>query len=448
MELNVLILAAGKGTRMKSTIPKVLHTVCGKPMLQKIIEVSMKLTSEKPIVVLGYQKEKIIEQFKDIRYVVQKEQLGTGNAVIEAMNSLKGYSGTLMIVCGDTPLLKEGTLRKLYEFHKKEKAITTILTSIVENPFGYGRIVKNNNEVIAIVEEKEATEEEKKITEVNTGVYCFEIEELEKALSKIDNNNEKGEYYLTDVISINVKEGKKVRSFILEDNKEILGVNSKIELEEANSQMRDRINKKHMENGVILIDSKNVYIEEDVEIGEDTIIYPNVVIQGKTKIGKACSILSGTRIIDSEILNNVRIESSVIEESKIEENVTVGPFAHLRSNSHLKKNVHIGNFVEIKKSILNDGVKVGHLTYLGDSIVGEKTNIGAGTITCNYDGKNKNKTKIGRNAFIGSDTIIVAPIDIGDNATTAAGSVITKDVPDNALGIERNKQSIKQNWRK
>ena len=209
----------------------------------------------------------------------------------------------------------------------------------------------------------------------NTGVYCFEIEELKKALFKINNNNEKREYYLTDVISINAQEGKKVKSFILEDNKEILGVNSKIELEEANLQMRSRINEKHMENGVIFIDSKNTYIEEEVEIEEDTVIYPNVIIQGKTKIGKSCSILSGTRIIDSEISNNVRIDCSVIEESRIEENTTIGPFAHLRPNSYLKKNVHIGNFVEIKKSILDEGVKVGHLTYLGDSIIGEKTNI-------------------------------------------------------------------------
>ncbi|MGL4971133.1 MAG: bifunctional UDP-N-acetylglucosamine diphosphorylase/glucosamine-1-phosphate N-acetyltransferase GlmU, partial [Cetobacterium sp.] len=284
--------------------------------------------------------------------------------------------------------------------------------------------------------------------EVNAGVYCFEAKELLVALEKIDNKNQNGEYYLTDVISINVKDGKKVEAFLLEDNDEILGINSKIELEKANKIMRNRINHKHMENGVILIDADNTYIEESVVIGQDTTIYPGALIQGDTEIGQNCEILGNTRIIDCKIADEVRIESSVLEESIVENKVTIGPFAHLRPKSHLKEEVHIGNFVEVKKSVLEKGVKAGHLTYLGDATVGEKTNIGAGTITCNYDGKNKFKTTIGKNAFIGSDTMLVAPINIGENALVGAGSVITKDVPENALAVSRSKQVIKFDWRK
>ncbi|MCQ8211717.1 bifunctional UDP-N-acetylglucosamine diphosphorylase/glucosamine-1-phosphate N-acetyltransferase GlmU [Cetobacterium somerae] len=448
MSLKTLILAAGKGTRMKSELPKVLHKVCGVPMVQKIVNTCSKIGSIENILILGHKKEEILKVLPDIKYVVQEEQLGTGHAVIQAKEKLKDFDGTVMILCGDTPLLREETLKNLYNYHIETGATTTILTSIYENPFGYGRIVKENGKVIGIVEEKEATKEIKAIKEVNAGVYCFNSKELLIALEKIDNNNEKGEYYLTDVISINVKSGKKVEAFLLEDNNEILGINSKVELEQANSIMRDRINLAHMENGVILIDQKSTYIEESVEIEQDTIIYPGALLQGNTKIGKNCEILGNTRIIDCLIGNNVKIESSVLEESTIEDKVTIGPFAHLRPKSHLKEEVHIGNFVEVKKSTLEKGVKAGHLTYLGDATVGEKTNIGAGTITCNYDGKNKFKTTIGKNAFIGSDTMLVAPINIGENALVGAGSVITKDVPENALAVSRSKQVIKFDWRK
>lgn len=448
MSLKTLILAAGKGTRMKSELPKVLHKVCGVPMVKKIAEICSKIGSLENILILGHKKEEVLKVMNDCNYVVQEEQLGTGHAVIQAKDKLKDFDGVTMVLCGDTPLLKEETLKKLYEEHKNMNASITILTSIYENPFGYGRIVKKGEDVQAIVEEKEASEEIKKIKEVNAGVYCFNNKELFEALEKIDNNNEKGEYYLTDVIGIAVKEGKKVRTFLLEDNDEILGINSKVELEKANGIMRARINKKHMENGVIFIDSNSTYIEDGVEIGQDTLIYPGVVIQGETKIGKECEILGNTRIIDCEIANNVRIESSVLEESIVEDKVTIGPFAHLRPKSHLKEEVHIGNFVETKKSTLEKGVKAGHLTYLGDAIVGERTNIGAGTITCNYDGVNKHKTNIGKDVFIGSDTMLVAPVNIGEKALVGAGSVITKDVPENALAVARGKQIIKNDWRK
>lgn len=448
MSLKTLILAAGKGTRMKSELPKVLHKVCGVPMVQKIVNTCSKIGSIENILILGHKKEEVLKVLPNMQYVVQEEQLGTGHAVIQAKDKLKDFDGTVMILCGDTPLLREETLKELYNYHKQTGATTTILTSIYENPFGYGRIVKENETVIGIVEEKEASEEIRAIKEVNAGIYCFESKDLLSALDRIDNKNEKGEYYLTDVIAINVRDGKKVEAFLLEDNDEILGINSKIELEKANCIMKNRINEKHMENGVIFIDKNSVYIEESVEIGQDTIIYPGALLQGDTVIGQNCEILGNTRVIDCNIGNNVRVESSVLEESVVEDRVTIGPFAHLRPKSHLKEEVHIGNFVEIKKSVLEKGVKAGHLTYLGDATVGEKTNIGAGTITCNYDGKNKFKTTIGKNAFIGSDTMLVAPLNIGENALVGAGSVITKDVPENALAVSRSKQVIKFDWRK
>ena len=407
MKLKTLILAAGKGTRMKSELPKVIHEVNGIPMISKIIKALEVLKPEENILILGHKKEEVLKVVgEDADYVVQTEQLGTGHAVLQAKDKLKDYDGDVMVLCGDTPLLREETLEELYKFHRDTDSVTTILTSIYDNPFGYGRIVKENGLVKAIVEEKEADAEIKKIKEVNAGVYCFRGRELFDALSKITNNNEKGEYYLTDVIGIQVGEGKKVQSFVLNDNIEILGVNSKVELAQASKVLRDRKNIDLMEKGAILIDPSAVYAEEDVVVGRDTVIYPGAILQGKTVIGENCQILGTTRIIDSTLGNDIKVESSVIEESILEDGVTMGPFAHLRPKSHLKEKVHVGNFVEVKKSTLEKGVKAGHLTYLGDAQIGEDTNIGAGTITCNYDGKNKFKTVIGKNSFIGSDSML------------------------------------------
>lgn len=452
MALKALIMAAGKGTRMRSNLPKVIHSAHGKPMVVRILETLKKLVVDESILILGYKKEEILEKISeytnDISYVVQKEQLGTGDAIIRAKEKLEDYDGDIIILCGDTPLIKTVTLENLYNFYKEEKASGIILTANFKNPFGYGRIKKENGKVLKIVEENEATLEEKLIKEVNAGVYIFNSKELFVALDKIDNNNEKGEYYLTDVIEIMAKENKKIVTYQLEDSVEILGVNSKVELALASKILRDRKNRELMEQGAIFIDPTTVYIDDEVTIGQDTIIYPNVTIQGNTKIGENSEILSNTRIIDSEISSNVRIESSVIEESIVERGVTIGPFAHLRPKSHLKENVHIGNFVETKKSVLEKGVKAGHLTYLGDAHIGEATNIGAGTITCNYDGKNKFKTVIGKNAFIGSDTMLVAPVTVGDNSLIGAGSVITKDVSENSLAVSRSKQIIKEGWKK
>lgn len=449
MKLTSIILAAGKGTRMKSDLPKVAHKVNGIPMVKKIMMTLDQLGVEKNILILGHKKEVILEAVgPESTYVVQEEQLGTGHAVSMAKDELKDYDGDIMVVCGDTPLLRKETFATLYAKHKETNAATTILTSIYENPFGYGRIVKENNLVTAIVEEKEADEETKKIKEVNSAVYVFDSKKLFAALDKIDNNNAQGEFYLTDVIKIQVSEGERVESHILEDKDEILGVNSKVQLAQAEKVLRDRKNKELMEEGVILIDPATTYIDEGVKIGQDTLIYPGALIQGATVIGENCEILGNTRIIDTKIGDNVRIESSAIESSIIENKVKIGPYAHIRPETHLKDEVSVGNFVEIKKSTLEKGVKSGHLTYLGNAEIGEKTNIGAGTITCNYDGVNKHKTIIGKNVFVGSNTGLVAPVTIEDSALIGAGSTITKDVPARALAVARGKQIIKKEWNK
>ena len=449
MSLKSIIMAAGKGSRMMSELPKVIHLAHSKPMVVRIIDALNALDVEENILILGHKREKVLEVLgNDISYVIQEEQLGTGHAVKQAEEKIKNYNGDILIINGDIPLIQKETLVNFYNEYKKENADGIVLTAIFDNPFSYGRIFKENDRVLKIVEEKEANEEQKKIKEVNAGVYIFKAQHLAYALGKINNNNEKGEYYLTDVIEILASENKKIISYSLEDSMEIQGVNSKVELALVSRVLRERKNKSLMESGVILIDPATTYIDDEVKIGKDTVIYPNVTIQKNTEIGENCEILSGTRIIDSKILNNVRIENSVIEESIIENGVTIGPFAHLRPKSQLKENVHIGNFVETKKSTLEKGVKAGHLTYLGDAHVGEKTNIGAGTITCNYDGKNKFKTEIGENVFIGSDTMLVAPVNVGANALVGAGSVITKDVPNNSLAVSRSKQIIKEGWRK
>ena len=420
-----LILAAGKGTRMKSDQSKVLHKVNGVPMIRRVVNVLENIGNEKNIFILGHKKEDVLAEMGNVVYVTQEEQLGTGHAILIAKDKIKEYGEDVLITCGDTPLLKEETLKKLKDNFDEKNLDCIVLSCKVKNPFGYGRIVKENDKISNIVEEKEANESEKKIDEIN-------------------NNNSKGEYYLTDAIKILTNEGYSVDSFQIEDEDEILGVNSKVQLAQASKISRDRKNTELMDNGVILIDQNTTYIEDNVKIGQDTVIYPNVTIQGNTKIGKNCEILGNTRIENSVIADNVKIEASIVEQSTLEEGVTVGPFAHLRPKAHLKETVHVGNFVEIKNATLQKGVKTGHLTYIGDAEVGENTNIGAGTITCNYDGKNKHKTKIGKNAFIGSNSIIVAPVEIGSKVLTAAGSVITKDIPDEALAFGRAKQVNKE----
>ncbi|MDO5089559.1 MAG: bifunctional UDP-N-acetylglucosamine diphosphorylase/glucosamine-1-phosphate N-acetyltransferase GlmU [Leptotrichiaceae bacterium] len=443
-----LILAAGKGTRMKSEKPKVLHEVNGMPMLKRVLKVLENAGTENNIFILGHKKDEVLKVMGDVEYVEQKEQLGTGHAVLMAKDKLEKYKDDVLITYGDAPLLKEETLNKMKEQFYNKKLDCILLSCKVKDPFGYGRIIKKDGNVVDIIEEKEADETERKINEVNTGVYIFKYDSLIEAIGKINNNNLKGEYYLTDAIKILSNSGYKLESYQIEDEDEVLGVNSKVQLAQASKILRNRKNAELMDNGVIIIDPDAVYIEEQVIIGEDTVIYPNVVIQGKTEIGKNCKIFGNTRIENSIIGDNVKIESSLVEQSTLEEGATVGPFAHLRPKAYLKKNVHVGNFVEIKNSILEEGVKAGHLTYLGDAEVGKDTNIGAGTITCNYDGKSKHKTIIGEKAFIGSNSTIVAPVEIGEKAFTAAGSTITEKVPEKTLAFGRARQTNKEGWNK
>ena len=440
-----VILAAGKGTRMKSELPKVIHKVNGVPMLQKVSDVLEKTGVHKKIFILGHMKEKVLSVMGEIDYIEQNEQLGTGHAVLIAKDEILKSKDNVLITYGDSPLIKAETLKKMEEKFLKDNLDCILLSCDVSDPFGYGRIILDEKEqIIDIIEEKEASDEIKKIKEINVGVYIFKYASLIEALDKIDNKNEKGEYYLTDAIKILVNSGGKAESFKISDEAEILGVNSKAQLAIAGKILRNRKNEELMDDGVILIDPETSYIEDNVIIGQDTVIYPNTVIQGKTKIGDNCTIYSNTRIIDSVIGNNVTIEASLVEEASMEDYATVGPFAHLRPKAVLKESVHVGNFVEVKNSILEKGVKAGHLTYIGDAEIGTNTNIGAGTITCNYDGQKKHKVTIGEDSFIGSDSIIVAPVNIGKRAVTAAGSVITDDINDDQIAFGRARQINKE----
>ncbi len=424
---------------MKSNISKLMHKVNGQPMIVKLVNTLNKAGLKKNILILGYLKEQILEVL-DNEYVIQEEQLGTGHAVIIAKNRILENDDDILICNGDGPLLTVETINKMKEKFEKDSLDCLILSCEVNNPFGYGRIIKENGKVTNIIEEVDATVEQKNIKEINAGVYLFKKTSLLSILDKFNNDNKKREYYLTDAVKLLNEEKLKVDSLVLEDEKEMLGVNSKSQLAEVSKILRERKNEELMKSGTILIDPNNTYIEEDVVIGEDTIIYPNVYIEKGTRIGNNCIIHSGTRIENSIIGNNVTIDNSVVELSVIEDNVSIGPFAHIRPNSLLKEKSKIGNFVEIKKSTLHKGVKCGHLTYVGDSEIGENTNIGAGTITCNYDGSKKHKTNIGKNCFIGSNSIIVAPVEIGENVLTAAGSVITKDIPNDSIAFGRAKQ--------
>lgn len=443
-----IILAAGEGKRMKSSKPKVLHKICGKEMINIVIDV-VKMAQIKDVnVVIGKNADKVKNAIKveNINYSFQDKQLGTGHAVLCSRNFLKDRKGTVAVFTGDSPLIKEDTIKKMLEFHNAGGYGVTVLTSIIQDPFGYGRIIREKDQqILKIVEHKDCSKEELKVKEINSGMYCFDIESLVEGLGKIHNNNAQGEYYLTDVIEILKQEGKKVGALPI-SFEETMGVNSRVQLAEAEKVMRKRINKVHMENGVTLIDYNNTYIDLNVKIGKDTLIYPGNVFQGNTVIGENCIFYPNSRIKSSIIKNNVTVESSVILESTIGENTNIGPFAYIRPESTIGESVKIGDFVEIKKSIIGKGTKVSHLTYIGDAEVGDKCNFGCGTVVVNYDGKVKNKTLIGNNSFIGCNANLVSPIKINDNTYIAAGSTITEEVPEGALAIARAQQVNKENW--
>ncbi|WP_291632594.1 bifunctional UDP-N-acetylglucosamine diphosphorylase/glucosamine-1-phosphate N-acetyltransferase GlmU [Clostridium sp.] len=443
-----IILAAGEGKRMNSNTPKVLHKVCGKEMINHVIDTMRNAEIEMVNVVIGRGAEEVKKGTADrnISYSVQEKQLGTGHAVMCAREFLSGNEGTVAIFVGDGPLITEYTVREMLDYHEKGNFKATVLTSRMEDPAKYGRIIRDENgEVKKIVEFKDCNETEMLVKEINSGMYCFNIEELLNALDKLNNNNAQKEYYLTDVIGILKNQGFKVGAFNV-PVEEIIAVNSKVELADVELIMRTRINKKHMENGVTIMDPSSTYIDSEVVIGKDTIIYPGNILQGKSIIKEDCILYQNNRIADSILQNGVSVQSSVVIESQIGEGTTVGPFAYIRPESNIGKHARIGDFVEIKKSTIGDNTKVSHLTYIGDAEVGSGCNFGCGTVVVNYDGKMKYKTIIGNNVFIGCNTNLVAPVTVNDNAYTAAGSTITYEVPKNALAIARARQKNLESW--
>lgn len=443
-----LILAAGKGSRMKSNLPKVLHKACGKSMVNHVID-TLRNGEVKDINVIigtGADLVKKATEDRDVSYSLQSEQLGTGHAVICAKDFLQNKKGIVAIFTGDAPLITEETVKELIRYHEEKNNKATILTSLIDDATGYGRVIRNEvGEVEKIVEHKDCSAEELKVNEINAGMYAFDIELLLSSLNKLNNKNAQGEYYLTDVIEILKTEGERVGA-VAAPLQETLGVNSRVQLAQVEKIMRDRINNFHMENGVTIIDANNTYIGVDVKIEKETIIYPGNVIEGDTSIGEGCVLYPNSRLENACIGNNVTIQSSVITDAKIGNNTTVGPFAFIRPESNIGDNVRIGDFVEIKKSVIGNDTKVSHLTYIGDAEVGENCNFGCGTVVVNYDGKNKYKTIIGNNAFIGCNTNLVSPVKVEDNTYIAAGSTITSTVPSGALAVARAKQRNIDNW--
>ena len=447
MDKCAIILAAGQGKRIKSNLPKVLHKVCGKEMVNHVIDTMRAASLDEVNIIIGKGAELVKERTEDkqVSYSLQAEQLGTGHAVKCAKDFLSGKHGVVAIFTGDAPLIKEETVKRLIDTHLSEGNSATLLTSIIENPTGYGRIIRKENLVEMIVEHKDCNEEELKVNEINAGMYCFDIENLLNSLDKLSNDNAQGEYYITDVIGILKAEGKKIGAMVTEFE-ETIGVNSRAELAVAERILRERINRKHMDNGITIIDPASTYIGVDVKIGQDTIIYPNNVIEGNTVIGEDCILYPNSRISNSVIGKAVEVQSSVIVESHLGEETTVGPFAYIRPESIIGKHARIGDFVEIKKSTIGDGTKVSHLTYIGDAEVGSECNFGCGTVVVNYDGKNKYKTIIGDHSFIGCNTNLVSPVTVQDNTYIAAGSTITSNVNEGDLAVARAKQRNISGW--
>ncbi|MCL7749273.1 bifunctional UDP-N-acetylglucosamine diphosphorylase/glucosamine-1-phosphate N-acetyltransferase GlmU [Halalkalibacter alkaliphilus] len=445
-----VILAAGQGTRMKSKLYKVLHPVCGKPMVQHVVDQVSSLGFEEKVAVVGFGAEVVQQQLgEEVSYAVQEEQLGTGHAVMQAASMLEGKEGTTVVLCGDTPLLTAETIDQLLKRHDKEKAKATILTAVASDPTGYGRVIRNKEGLVErIVEHKDATEEERGVTEINTGTYCFDNVALFEALKKVGNDNVQGEYYLPDVIEILQKGGETISAYQTPSFNETLGVNDRVALAEAEVIMKRRINNHWMKQGVTIIDPNNTYISTEASIGQDTVLNPGTVILGTTTIGDECIIGPNTEIKDSTIGNGTNIRQSVVYNSEVGNNVTIGPFAHIRPDSTISDDVRIGNFVEVKKSVMGQGSKASHLSYIGDAKVGKDVNFSCGAVTVNYDGKNKFKTVIEDGAFIGCNANLIAPVTVGKDALVAAGSTITDDVPSQSLSIARARQTNKSDYLK
>jgi bifunctional UDP-N-acetylglucosamine pyrophosphorylase/glucosamine-1-phosphate N-acetyltransferase len=450
MKVSAVLLAAGQGTRMRSATPKVLHRLCGKPMVWHSLRAVRQASTERPVVIVGYGAAQVEQFVADAATcVLQEPQLGTAHAVLQAESVLKGQADLLLVSYADMPLLKAETYGRLVEAQRAHDGPISMLTVMAEDPRGFGRVVRDGaGKVRAVVEENVATHEELAIRELNVGAYCFKAEWLWEALHRIPKNPDKGEYYLTDIVGLAAGNGLPVQTVRLEDAAEAIGINTRVHLAEAEAVLRGRINEGHMLNGVTLADPATIYIEAEVAIGRDTVIMPNTHLLGGTTLGEGNEVGPNTIISNSRIGNRCKILASVLDGAVVEDDVDMGPFARLRRGAHLAAHVHMGNFGEVKDSYLGPGVKVGHFSYIGDARIGENTNIGAGTITCNFDGEKKNPTEIGEDVFIGSDTMLVAPVKIGRGAKTGAGAVVTKDVPADTLAVGMPARNIRKLERK
>lgn len=447
-KLKSIILAAGEGKRMKSKLPKVLHRVQGKTMVDWVIDIAKEAGTDDICVVVGHGADEVMTALnnRNVKFAVQKEQLGTGHAVMQAGDFIE-EDADIIVFYGDTPLITAETIKKMLYFHRSEGNSISIISAIVENPVGYGHIIRDEKGLfVKNIEHKDANNDEKLVKEINTGIYCFKGSALRKGLALLKNDNVQKEYYLPDTLEIILAEGGKVNAMVADNAEEFSGVNSRVQLAEAEAVMRKRINTKHMDNGVTIIDPSRTYIDAAAEIGCDTILLPGVVIEGNTVIGEDCVIGPDSRLTNTNIGNGVKFQYSTSIDSSVDDNTNVGPYAYIRPNSAIGKNVKIGDFVEIKNSNIGDGTKVSHLTYVGDSDVGERINFGCGTVTVNYDGHNKFRTVIGDDVFIGCNANLVAPVKIGKGSYIAAGSTITDEVPENSLAIARERQVNKSGW--
>jgi len=449
--VHIVVLAAGKGTRMRSATPKVLHRLSGLPLIDHVLRAASTLSPASTVVVVGHEADLVRAHLSTawpgVRTVLQEPQLGTGHALLMVEPVLAGQSGTVVLLSGDVPLLSPASLGALVARHRDNGAAATVVTAMVERPFGYGRILRTGGDIARIVEERDASPAEREIKEINAGIYVFELEPLFDALRSIGAENAQQEYYLPDLVSIYRRQRRVVATWTISNAAEIRGINSRSELAEVGRIMRQQKHEELMAAGVTLVDPATTYIDVDVQVGADTVIHPGVHLQGSTRIGTACEIHAGSRLVNADLGDRVTIlDHCVITNSTVDSECSVGPFAHLRPDAVLGQGARVGNFVELKKTTLGPGAKANHLAYLGDTVVGENTNVGAGTITCNYDGAKKHPTVIGRGAFVGSNSTLVAPITIGDGAYVAAGSAVTEDVPSDALAIGRSRQENKPEW--
>ncbi len=449
-DIHVVVLAAGKGTRMKSAVPKVLHPIAGRALIEHVLVAARAMKPRTLTVVVGHQADEVraaLTSQPDVTFVVQEPQLGTAHALLMAEPALAGARGNLILLSGDVPLLRAQTLQALLNAHQAGEAAATVATAVVDTPRGYGRIVRHGGRIARIVEEKDATPVERAIHEINAGIYAFALDGLFDAVRRIAAENAQREYYLPDLVGIYRRAGQLVEAFAVDDAREILGINTRAELASLGRLFRMSINEQLMADGVTFVDPSTTYVDADVEIGVDTTLHPGVILGRGTTIGTGCIVHSGARIVASTIGDGVTVfDHSLIIGSTIRQGASVGPFAHLRGQVDVGVNARVGNFVELKKTVLGTGTKAGHLAYLGDAKIGDYVNIGAGAITCNYDGRDKHVTTIGDGAFIGSDTQLIAPVTIGANAYVGTGTTIREDVPAGALAVSAGKQRNIEGW--